>query len=107
MEECCEGVSYKDVSDLIDLILNPPQVTQKENTQNISFFSQETLNTDFEEKLPPSTQPLVFTTCNEEETIKDAKNEAAVSMSKINFMQSTECGGKLFHLNFNAYHYYH
>ncbi|KAG4106411.1 hypothetical protein H8356DRAFT_1025862 [Neocallimastix lanati (nom. inval.)] len=92
MEECCEGVSYKDVSDLIDLILNPPQVTQKENTQNISFFSQETLNTDFEEKLPPSTQPLVFTTCNEEETIKDAKNEAAVSMSKINFMQSTECG---------------
>jgi len=89
-EECYEGVTYKDVNDLVDLILNPPHVNKKDNSQGLSFFSQDA-NVDFNEQQPQPHQQLFFTTPKDEEMTNDPVNEVSFSMSKINFMQPNEC----------------
>lgn len=93
MDECCEGVTYKDVNDLINLIINPPQVTKKENSQTLSFFSQDA-TVDYDEQQPQPHQQLLFKTNKDEEIVKDEMNEVSISISKINFMQPNECIGK-------------
>eukprot|EP00833_Pecoramyces_ruminatium_P014061 jgi/Orpsp1_1/1188093/evm.model.d7180000062395.1 len=90
MDECCEGVTYKDVNDLINLIINPPQVTKKENSQTLSFFSQDA-TVDYDEQQPQPHQQLLFKTNKDEEIVKDEMNEVSISISKINFMQPNEC----------------
>jgi len=89
MDECCEGVTYKDVNDLINLIINPPQVTKKENSQTLSFFSQDA-TVDYDEQQPQPHQQLLFKTNKDEEIVKDEMNEVSISISKINFMQPNE-----------------
>jgi len=91
MDKCFEEVTYKDVNNLINLIINPPQVNKKENCQSLSFFSQDNVAVDFSEQQPQPHQQLVFTTDNNEEIPQENMNEVSISMSKINFMQPNEC----------------
>ncbi|ORX82944.1 hypothetical protein BCR32DRAFT_292333 [Anaeromyces robustus] len=91
MDKCFEEVTYKDVNNLINLIINPPQVNKKENCQSLSFFSQDNIAVDFSEQQPQPHQQLIFTTSNNEEMSQENMNEVSISMSKINFMQPNEC----------------
>jgi len=89
-DECCEGITFKNVNELIDLIINPPQVSKKENPQTLSFFSQDE-TADYYEQQPQPHQQLLFTTNKDSEVGNEEMNEISISMSKINFMQPNEC----------------
>jgi len=88
-DECCDGVTFKDVNNLINLIINPPQVSKKDSHQGLSFFSQD-IPIDFNEQLQPH-QQVVFSSELSEEMPQNVMNDISISMSKINFMQPNEC----------------
>ncbi|OUM69616.1 hypothetical protein PIROE2DRAFT_2485, partial [Piromyces sp. E2] len=92
-DECCENVTFKDVNNLINLIINPPQVNKKDNCQNISFFSNDATIDYNEQQLQPH-QQIAFISNINEEMPNDMINDVSISMAKINFMQPNELIGK-------------
>jgi len=89
IDECCDGVTFKDVNNLINLILNPPQVSKKDSSQGLSFFSQD-IHIDYNEQQIQPHQQIVFSSELQEEMPQNVMNEASISMSKINFLQPNE-----------------
>jgi len=88
-DECCENVTFKDVHNLINLIINPPQVNKKDSCQNISFFSND-VTIDFNEQQLQPHQQIAFASNNNEEIPNDIINDVSISVAKINFMQPNE-----------------
>ncbi|ORX55407.1 hypothetical protein BCR36DRAFT_581429 [Piromyces finnis] len=87
-DECCENVTFKDVNSIINLILNPPQVSKNVSHQNISFFSNDSI-IEYNEQFQPQ-QQIDFSSNTYEEKQNDIVNDITVAMPKINFMQPNE-----------------